>query len=87
MIVALKLTDMKPGQMAEVLGLDPELGLATISRLEDLGFAKGTALRFERRVAFNGPVVVRIGGGSLAVETAASDLIYVNMKADHAATR
>ena len=62
---ALRLTDLPPGAIAEVVAVDPEGPSA--KRLPDLGFTPGTEVRVVRRAPLGDPRVYELRGMRLCL--------------------
>jgi len=76
----LVITDLTAGSSAVVTGLATDATPETINRFRSLGFVTGSALLVERCLPFGGPIVLRLGGASFAIEPAAAKLVKVGPK-------
>ena len=73
---ALRLTDLPPGEVAEVVGVDPDSPAAR--RLLDLGFTPGTEVRVVRRAPLGDPMVYELRGMRLCLRRSEAGWIRVS---------
>jgi len=71
------LTNLKPGQEAEVVGLSPRIRGAERRRLMDLGLLPGTTIQVEMTSAGGDPIAYRIRGAVIALRKTQAELISV----------
>jgi DtxR family Mn-dependent transcriptional regulator len=71
------LTNLKPGQTAQVLGLSPRIRGAERRRLMDLGLLPGTTIEVEMASAGGDPIAYRIRGAVIALRKSQAQLISV----------
>ncbi len=73
----MRISELKAGDAATVVGFDARTPPSTVDRFRALGFVVGTALVVERRLPFGGPMVVRLGGSAFSLEPEAAAFIDV----------
>ena len=71
------LTNLKPGQEAQVVGLSPRIRGAERRRLMDLGMLPGTTIEVEMASAGGDPIAYRIRGAVIALRKSQAELISV----------
>jgi Fe2+ transport system protein FeoA len=72
-----RLSDLGLTASARVVGFDSHTPPETVARFRALGFFAGTRVTVERRLPFHGPIVVRLGDGSFALEAEAAHCITI----------
>jgi DtxR family Mn-dependent transcriptional regulator len=77
---AIRLSDLLPGQEAEVLGISPLIRGLARSRLLDLGIVPGTVLEIDLVGPAGDPVAYRVRGASIALRQEQSNRILVRRK-------
>lgn len=75
---AVRLSALKEGEVAEVLGLSEECRGASRRRLLDLGILPGTKIEVDLRSPMRDPVAYRVRNTSIALRNTLSDLILIN---------
>ncbi|MBU4459913.1 MAG: metal-dependent transcriptional regulator [Verrucomicrobia bacterium] len=80
-----RLSDLRPGERAEVVGMSPLIRGLSRSRLLDLGVVPGTVLEIDIVSPSGDPVAYRIRGASIALRREQSDRILVRRHAEAAA--
>ncbi len=81
----LRLSDLRPGERAEVVRMSPLIRGLARSRLLDLGVVPGTVLDIDLVSPSGDPVAYRIRGASIALRHEQSDRILVRRRAEAAA--
>jgi DtxR family Mn-dependent transcriptional regulator len=71
------LTNLKPGQEAQVMALSPRIRGAERRRLMDLGLLPGTTIEVEMASAGGDPIAYRIRGALIALRKSQAQLISV----------
>jgi len=71
------LTNLKPGQGAQVVALSPRIRGAERRRLMDLGFLPGTTIEVEMESAGGDPIGYRVRGAVIALRKSQAQLISV----------
>ena len=74
------LVELRVGDCAIVTELDPTLHPLVARRLADLGFAPGTQIEVLRRAPLGYPVIYRICGYEIALRSAQTKFINVELK-------
>jgi len=74
------LTNLKPGEDAEVLGLSPRMRGVERRRLMDLGILQGTVIKNEIVSAGGDPIAYRVRGAVIALRKSQAELINVCRK-------
>jgi ferrous iron transport protein A len=74
----LRLTDLPPGRVAEVVAVDPACQAA--KRLLDLGFTPGTKIRVVRRAPLGDPMVYELRGMRLCLRRSEADWVRVSLE-------
>lgn len=82
---ASRLSDLRPGERAEVVGMSPLIRGLSRSRLLDLGVVPGTVLEIDIVSPAGDPVAYRIRGASIALRREQSDRILVRRVKETAA--
>jgi Fe2+ transport system protein FeoA len=72
-----RLSTLRTGDRAVVVGLAGTLAPAVRRRLHDLGVAAGTPVTCLRRAPFGSPVVYRVGDTDLCLRRALTDAVVV----------
>jgi len=72
------LTNLKPGQEAQVVALSPRIRGAERRRLMDLGLLPGTSIEVEIESAGGDPIAYRVRGAVIALRKSQAELINVN---------
>ena len=82
---AVRLSALKHGEMAEVIGLSKECRGANRRRLLDLGILPGTKIEVELRSPLQDPVAYKVRNTSIALRNTLADLILIhkNLKNDN----
>ncbi len=75
---AVRLSSLKAGESAEVLGLSIECRGANRRRLLDLGILPGTKIEVDLTSPLQDPVAYRVRNTSIALRNTLSDLILIN---------
>lgn len=80
----LALSQLAPGQAAQVRALQPAPGAADWPRqLAELGFEPGEPVQLLHRAPFGGdPLVVRVAGSTYALRRAEADCVLVSLPDD-----
>lgn len=81
----MRLSDLRPGQRAEVVGMSPLIRGLARSRLLDLGVVPGTVLEIDIVSPSGDPVAYRIRGAVIALRHEQSDRILVRRAKEAAA--
>jgi DtxR family Mn-dependent transcriptional regulator len=71
------LTNLKPGEDAQVIGLSPRIRGAERRRLMDLGILSGTVIENEMVSAGGDPIAYRIRGAVIALRKSQAEMINV----------
>jgi DtxR family Mn-dependent transcriptional regulator len=71
------LTNLKPGQEAQMVALSPRIRGAERRRLMDLGLLPGTTIKVEMESAGGNPIAYRIRGALIALRKSQAELISV----------
>jgi len=71
------LTNLKPGQEAEVVEVSPRIRGAERRRLMDLGLLPGTTIEVEMASAGGDPIAYRVRGAVIALRKSQAKLITV----------
>ena len=77
------IADLAPGVAATVSGFATHAASETVTRFRALGFVIGTAIEVERKLPFDGPIVVRLGGAAFAIEPEAARQVTVLVGEHH----
>ncbi|MGB0290711.1 MAG: FeoA domain-containing protein [Opitutales bacterium] len=76
---AVRLSDLKPRQQAEILSISPACRGTERRRLLDLGFVKGGTIEVELEGIFKSPVVYRVRNTAVALRKHQSENIFVRL--------
>lgn len=74
----MRISEILEGGTVTVTGFGGDADEESISRFRALGFVIGAVVFVERRLPFGGPIVVRVGGSSLALEIYAARFVRVS---------
>ena len=78
---AVRLSSLKEGEIAKVIGLSLECRGANRRRLLDLGILPGTAIEVDLKSPTRDPIAYRVRNTSIALRNSLADLILINKTA------